>query len=83
MIGIGPFSPKKTHRLRLFQTAAYPLTLRMLAILRLMFPYALIPATTALGTVHPRRQRARAKGRRKCRNAKFIPHAPAKALYPV
>ena len=25
----------------------------MIAILRLIFPYALIPATTALGTVHP------------------------------
>jgi len=29
------------------------LTLRLLAILRLMFPYSLIPATTALGTIDP------------------------------
>ena len=29
------------------------LTLRLIAVLRLMFPYALIPATTALGTIHP------------------------------
>ena len=25
----------------------------MISILRLLFPYALIPATTALGTIHP------------------------------
>ena len=29
------------------------MTLRLLSILRLMFPYALLPATTALGTIHP------------------------------
>ena len=29
------------------------LSLRMLAILRLMFPYALLPSTTALGTIDP------------------------------
>lgn len=29
------------------------LTLRLISILRLMFPYALIPSTTALGTIHP------------------------------
>ena len=29
------------------------MTLRLLAVLRLMFPRALIPATTALGTIHP------------------------------
>ena len=28
-------------------------TLRLVSILRLMFPYALIPSTTALGTIHP------------------------------
>lgn len=28
-------------------------TLRMVSILRLLFPYALIPSTTALGTIHP------------------------------
>ena len=29
------------------------LTLRLLSILRLLFPYALLPSTTALGTIHP------------------------------
>lgn len=28
-------------------------TLRLLSILRLMFPYALLPSTTALGTITP------------------------------
>ena len=28
-------------------------TLHLLAILRLMFPHVLLPATTALGTIHP------------------------------
>ena len=53
MIGIGPYIH---HRETPF--AAYPdgdvsLTLRLIAVLRLMFPYALIPATTALGTIDP------------------------------
>ena len=29
------------------------LTLRLVAVLRLMFPWALLPSTTALGTIHP------------------------------
>jgi len=29
------------------------MTLFCIGILRLMFPYALLPATTALGTIHP------------------------------
>ena len=36
-----------------FGSGSLALTLRMISILRLMFPYALIPATTALGTIHP------------------------------
>ena len=54
MIGIGPFL---THRDTPFAeepNGSLPLTLRLLAILRLMFPKALIPATTALGTIHPK-----------------------------
>ena len=53
MIGIGPFLH---HAQTPFHTAPNGdllLTLRMISILRLMFPYALIPATTALGTLHP------------------------------
>lgn len=53
MIGIGPFIPHKDTPFRDFAGGTFELTLRMVALLRLMFPYALIPATTALGTIHP------------------------------
>lgn len=54
MIGIGPFLSHQDTPFRDFENGSLTLTLRLLAILRLMFPYALIPATTALGTIHPR-----------------------------
>lgn len=54
MIGIGPFVPHKDTPFADQPGGTLELTLRMLAILRLMFPCALIPATTALGTIHPR-----------------------------
>ncbi len=54
MIGIGPFIPHKDTPFADFAGGSLKQTLRMVAILRLMFPYALIPATTALGTIHPR-----------------------------
>lgn len=53
MIGIGPYI---THKDTLFcnhKSGPLDLSLRMVAILRLMFPYALIPSTTALGTIDP------------------------------
>lgn len=53
MIGIGPFIPHHETPFRDFKSGTAPLTLRMIAILRLMFPYALIPSTTALGTIDP------------------------------
>ena len=53
MIGIGPFIPHKDTPFRDFPGGTLELTLRMVAILRLMFPTALIPSTTALGTIHP------------------------------
>lgn len=53
MIGIGPFIPHKDTPFKDFQGGTLSLTLRMVAILRLMFPSALIPSTTALGTIHP------------------------------
>ena len=53
MIGIGPFIPHHDTPFRDFKAGTLELTLRMIAILRLMFPYALIPATTALGTIDP------------------------------
>ncbi len=53
MIGIGPYLTHSETPFAAFVNGSLPLTLRLLAILRLMFPYALIPATTALGTIHP------------------------------
>jgi biotin synthase len=53
MIGIGPFIPQKDTIFSGFPQGDLQLTLRLLSILRLMFPCALIPATTALGTIHP------------------------------
>jgi len=51
MIGIGPYITHKNTPFCNFENGGLKLTLRLIAILRLMFPYALIPATTALGTI--------------------------------
>lgn len=53
MIGIGPFVPHHQTPFAKEKQGTLELTLRMLSILRLMFPYALLPATTALGTISP------------------------------
>ena len=53
MIGIGPYIKHENTPFCDFESGSLRLTLRLIAILRLMFPYALIPATTALGTIHP------------------------------
>lgn len=53
MIGIGPFIPHHETPFANEKQGTLELTLRMLAILRLMFPYVLLPATTALGTISP------------------------------
>lgn len=53
MIGIGPYISHDKTPFAGYKNGSLDLTLRLLSILRLMFPYALIPATTALGTIHP------------------------------
>ena len=53
MIGIGPFIRHKDTPFAGYESGTLEQTLRLIAILRLMFPYALIPATTALGSIHP------------------------------
>ena len=53
MIGIGPFITHNNTPFKDHKNGSLELTLRLLAILRLMFPYALIPATTALGSIAP------------------------------
>ncbi|MBQ7579916.1 MAG: [Clostridia bacterium] len=51
MIGIGPFIRHSKTPLGEFENGSVEMTLRLISILRLMFPKALIPATTALGTL--------------------------------
>ena len=51
MVGIGPFIPHQDTAYRSEPAGSPALTLRLLAILRLMLPEVLLPATTALGTV--------------------------------
>ena len=53
MIGIGPFISHKDTPFKDFKNGSFKLTLRLISILRLIFPKSLIPATTALGTIHP------------------------------
>lgn len=53
MIGIGPFIPHKDTVFADEKSGTLKLTLRLLGILRLMFPKVLLPATTALGTISP------------------------------
>lgn len=53
MIGIGPFIPHHETPFADKPAGTLALTLRMLSILRLLFPYVLLPATTALGTISP------------------------------
>lgn len=51
MVGIGPFIPHQDTAYKNERPGSAALTLRLLAILRLMLPQVLLPATTALGTV--------------------------------
>ncbi len=53
MCGIGPFIPHKDTEFRDFSQGSLELTLTLLAVIRLMHPHILLPATTALGTIHP------------------------------
>ena len=53
MIGIGPFVPHHATPFAQENGGTLQLTLRLLGILRLMFPKVLLPATTALGTIAP------------------------------
>lgn len=53
MIGIGPFVSHKDTPFANCENGTLDLTLRLIAIIRLLLPFALIPATTALGTIHP------------------------------
>lgn len=54
MIGIGPFLPHHATPLKNEPPGTIEHTLDMIALARLMVPDALIPATTAMGTAHPK-----------------------------
>lgn len=53
MIGIGPFIPHRDTPFRDQPPGTLKQTLKCISVLRLMNPKALIPATTALGTIDP------------------------------
>ena len=52
MIGIGPFIPHCDTPYKDMPAGSFERTLHLVSILRLMCPNALIPSTTALGTIH-------------------------------
>lgn len=53
MAGIGPFIPHPNTPLAGASQGSLELTLKVIAITRLAIPELLIPATTAIGTIHP------------------------------
>ena len=53
MVGIGPFIPQQDTPFAKETAGTMEETLRLLSIIRLIHPHVLLPATTALGTIHP------------------------------
>lgn len=53
MIGIGPFLPHSSTPFANEAKGSMKQCLNLISILRLIFPHALIPSTTALATIHP------------------------------
>ena len=53
MVGIGPFLPQAQTPLARERAGSAAMTLHLLALVRLLLPDALMPATTALASVHP------------------------------
>lgn len=62
MVGIGPFIPQKETPFGNEKAGSIDKTLLCVSLIRILLPYALIPATTAVGTLDP-------KGREKAINA--------------
>lgn len=54
MVGIGPFIPHHDTVYAREKAGSVELTLFLLSVIRIMLPKALLPATTALGTMDPR-----------------------------
>ena len=53
MVGMGPFIPHHDTIYANEKAGSVDLTLRLLSVIRLMLPWVLLPATTALGTLDP------------------------------
>ncbi len=53
MCGIGPFIPHKDTPFHDMPAGTLYMTCYLLSIIRLIYPPVLLPATTALGTIHP------------------------------
>ncbi len=53
MVGIGPFIPHKDTPYADRAAGTLEATLTLLSIIRLLHPHVLLPATTALGSIHP------------------------------
>ena len=53
MCGIGPFIPQSDTPFGQERAGTLEMTCYLLSILRLIHPSVLLPATTALGTIHP------------------------------
>ncbi len=53
MVGIGPFIPQKDTPFGKEPAGTLEETLFLLGLIRLLLPKVLLPATTALGTIHP------------------------------
>ena len=54
MIGVGPFIPASGTPFEDFSAGSVDLTILIVSLLRLRFPHALLPATTALASLHSR-----------------------------
>uniref|UniRef100_UPI0040576D7A [FeFe] hydrogenase H-cluster radical SAM maturase HydE n=1 Tax=Agathobacter sp. TaxID=2021311 RepID=UPI0040576D7A len=54
MVGIGPFIPQKHTPFADETAGTLEATLMLLSVIRLLHPHVLLPATTALGTIHER-----------------------------
>ena len=53
MCGIGPFIPHRDTPFKDYPSGTAEFTCYLLSIIRLIHPTVLLPATTALGTIHP------------------------------
>lgn len=53
MCGIGPFISHRATPFATFEDGSYYDTIYLLSLIRLIHPRVLLPATTALGTIHP------------------------------